>query len=74
MPYAFLPERRAMALGPNQTGSVLQSPMSNMLGYGNSLVRQTQDSAEEKRKKAQRDAAASAAAGMPPAISGMMGY
>ena len=64
-----------MAAGPNQTGSLLQSPVSQMMGYGQSLVDQAGVNEEEKRKKAQRDAVmASQAPGMgPQPLAGMFG-
>lgn len=60
-----------MALGPNQTGSTLQSPVSSMMGYGNALLRQVDDETDQKRKKAMADASQQQP---QPLLSNMFGY
>lgn len=42
----------------NTPGQVLQSPISSGLGYGNSLLDQAKQDAEEKKRKAIQDAKA----------------
>lgn len=61
-----------MALGPNQTGSVLQ-PVSSLMGYGNSLLNQAKDNEDEKRKKAIADAAMNKVSLTPRPLNSMFG-
>lgn len=58
--------------GPNQTGSTLQAPVSNALGYGDALNQQVEDEEEKRRKKAEQDAST----GVQPTaqLSRMLGY
>lgn len=60
-----------MAVGPNQTGSALQNPVSSTLGYGSSLLDQT-DEEEKKRKKEQQQGGN--VGGVAPRLSEMIGY
>ena len=62
-----------MATGPNQTGSTLNS-VSASLGYGSALSQQVSDEMEERRKKAERDAAANTGISPAPQLSSMLGY
>ncbi len=59
--------------GPNQTGSTLQSPVSEALGYGNSLMNQVSDEEKEKKRKAMQ---ASGMGQQPvlPSLSSYLGY
>ena len=59
--------------GPNQTGSILQSPVSNALGYGDALQQQVADDAEEKRRKAMLAAQARGGTQSQPQLSQMLG-
>ena len=59
--------------GPNQTGSILQTPVSNALGYGDALQQQVTDDAEEKRRKAMLAAQARGGASAQPQLSQMLG-
>lgn len=63
-----------MAVGPNQTGSTLQSPLSEQLGYGNALQNQMSDEEKEKRRKAMQAAAASQPQPTSPALSQYLGF
>lgn len=59
--------------GPNQTGSILQSPVSNALGYGDALQQQVADDAEERRRKAMQAAQARGGTQSQPQLSQMLG-
>jgi hypothetical protein len=58
-----------MALGPNQTGSIL-TPVSGSLGYGFSLNEQMKDEEDQRRKKLLSQQSVTPAA----ALSRMLGY
>jgi hypothetical protein len=67
--------REVIMAGPNQTGQVLQSPLSAQLGFGNALLDQAKDDSEEKRKKALMDAANGTPPPQPaPALSQYLGF
>lgn len=60
-----------MPVGPNQTGSTLQSPLSSAMGYGGSLVDQV---SEEEKLRRQKMLQAQGGISPRPAVSSYLGY
>jgi len=60
--------------GPNQTGSTLQSPVSEALGYGTSLMNQVSDEAKEKKKRAMQAASSGQDKKVVSSLASSLGY
>lgn len=61
-----------MALGPNQSGSTLQAPVSSALGYGNALGSQVDD--EEKKRRKEKRQGGNSSVSPTSLLRGALGY